>query len=50
MGTVWRARDRLLHRIVAVKEVRPADPDPRTTGYVLASPQGKVLKVVPADG
>ncbi|MER6126317.1 serine/threonine-protein kinase [Streptomyces sp. NPDC001795] len=27
MGTVWRARDLLLHRNVAVKEVRPADPD-----------------------
>lgn len=27
MGTVWRARDLLLHRAVAVKEVRPADPD-----------------------
>ncbi|MEW2400755.1 serine/threonine-protein kinase [Streptomyces sp. NPDC046862] len=27
MGTVWRARDLLLHRHVAVKEVRPADPD-----------------------
>ncbi|MPY59105.1 serine/threonine-protein kinase [Streptomyces spongiae] len=27
MGTVWRARDLLLHRYVAVKEVRPADPD-----------------------
>ncbi|MGW3291798.1 serine/threonine-protein kinase [Streptomyces sp. NPDC001002] len=27
MGTVWRARDLLLHRSVAVKEVRPADPD-----------------------
>ncbi|MFJ2901675.1 hypothetical protein [Streptomyces sp. NPDC087212] len=26
MGTVWRARDLLLHRGVAVKEVRPADP------------------------
>ncbi|MFJ2512919.1 serine/threonine-protein kinase [Streptomyces sp. MAA16] len=26
MGTVWRARDLLLHRSVAVKEVRPADP------------------------
>ncbi|WP_345670104.1 serine/threonine-protein kinase [Streptomyces phyllanthi] len=27
MGTVWRARDLLLHRSVAVKEVRPTDPD-----------------------
>ena len=27
MGTVWRAQDLLLHRDVAVKEVRPADPD-----------------------
>ncbi|MFF4504531.1 serine/threonine-protein kinase [Streptomyces sp. NPDC001401] len=27
MGTVWRARDLLLHRSVAVKEVRPAGPD-----------------------
>ncbi len=26
MGTVWRASDLLLHRSVAVKEVRPADP------------------------
>ena len=27
MGTVWRARDLLLHRSVAVKEVRPPDLD-----------------------
>ncbi|MFD4555469.1 serine/threonine-protein kinase [Streptomyces sp. NPDC058469] len=27
MGTVWRARDLLLHRHVAVKEVRPPDVD-----------------------
>ncbi|MGW1895127.1 protein kinase domain-containing protein [Streptomyces sp. NPDC002004] len=27
MGTVWRASDLLLHRNVAVKEVRPSDPD-----------------------
>ncbi|MHC3472879.1 serine/threonine-protein kinase [Streptomyces sp. 7R007] len=27
MGTVWRARDLMLHRQVAVKEVRPPDPD-----------------------
>ncbi|MGW7049723.1 protein kinase domain-containing protein [Streptomyces avermitilis] len=27
MGTVWRARDLLLHRSVAVKEVRPPDVD-----------------------
>ncbi|MFJ6894274.1 serine/threonine-protein kinase [Streptomyces hokutonensis] len=27
MGTVWRARDLLLHRYVAVKEVRPPDLD-----------------------
>jgi len=27
MGTVWRARDLLLHRNVAVKEVRPPDVD-----------------------
>ncbi|WP_416979726.1 protein kinase domain-containing protein [Streptomyces sp. T028] len=26
MGTVWRARDTALHRDVAIKEVRPADP------------------------
>ncbi|MFD3440394.1 serine/threonine-protein kinase [Streptomyces sp. NPDC058685] len=26
MGTVWRARDIVLHREVALKEVRPADP------------------------
>ncbi|WP_367323377.1 protein kinase [Streptomyces sp. HUAS ZL42] len=26
MGTVWRARDTVLHRDVALKEVRPADP------------------------
>lgn len=26
MGTVWRARDIMLHREVALKEVRPADP------------------------
>ncbi|MFJ8108815.1 protein kinase [Streptomyces sp. NPDC096132] len=26
MGTVWRARDTALHRDVALKEVRPADP------------------------
>ncbi|MFI8321589.1 bifunctional serine/threonine-protein kinase/glutamate ABC transporter substrate-binding protein [Streptomyces sp. NPDC085529] len=26
MGLVWRARDRVLHREVAVKEVRPSDP------------------------
>ncbi|MCX5232118.1 serine/threonine-protein kinase [Streptomyces sp. NBC_00233] len=26
MGTVWRARDLVLHRDVAVKEVRPPDP------------------------
>ncbi len=27
MGTVWRAQDLLLHRYVAVKEVRPPDID-----------------------
>ncbi|WP_218000621.1 serine/threonine-protein kinase [Nocardia higoensis] len=27
MGTVWRAYDLVLHREVALKEVRPADPD-----------------------
>ncbi|MFF7749020.1 serine/threonine-protein kinase [Streptomyces sp. NPDC007971] len=27
MGTVWRARDLVLQRSVAVKEVRPSDPD-----------------------
>ncbi|MGV9245899.1 protein kinase domain-containing protein [Streptomyces sp. NPDC003710] len=27
MGMVWRARDLVLHRNVAVKEVRPPDPD-----------------------
>ncbi|KAB1140164.1 protein kinase [Streptomyces luteolifulvus] len=27
MGTVWRARDLLLHRSVAIKEVRPPDVD-----------------------
>ncbi|MFJ6419487.1 bifunctional serine/threonine-protein kinase/glutamate ABC transporter substrate-binding protein [Streptomyces hydrogenans] len=27
MGLVWRARDLVLHRDVAVKEVRPSDPD-----------------------
>ncbi|MET7480696.1 serine/threonine-protein kinase [Streptomyces sp. NPDC005648] len=27
MGTVWRARDLVLHRFVAVKEVRPPDRD-----------------------
>ncbi|MFF2205064.1 protein kinase [Streptomyces sp. NPDC058145] len=27
MGMVWRARDLVLHRSVAVKEVRPPDPD-----------------------
>ncbi|MEU7583444.1 serine/threonine-protein kinase [Streptomyces sp. NPDC041068] len=28
MGTVWRARDTVLHREVALKEVRSAGPDP----------------------
>lgn len=27
MGTVWRARDTVLHREVAIKEVRPAGPE-----------------------
>jgi serine/threonine protein kinase len=27
MGTVWRARDLVLHRLVAIKEVRPPDRD-----------------------
>ncbi|MFC8129234.1 serine/threonine-protein kinase [Streptomyces sp. NPDC057302] len=37
MGTVWRARDTVLHREVAVKEVRPAERD-------LTGEQSRVLR------
>ncbi|MGW7083123.1 protein kinase domain-containing protein [Streptomyces sp. NPDC054871] len=37
MGTVWRARDTVLHREVAVKEVRPA-------GHELTDEQSRVLR------
>ncbi|MEV8019528.1 serine/threonine-protein kinase [Streptomyces sp. NPDC086554] len=37
MGTVWRARDTVLHREVAVKEVRPAGPE-------LTAEQSRVLR------
>ncbi|MEV0114729.1 protein kinase [Streptomyces sp. NPDC050844] len=37
MGTVWRARDTVLHREVAIKEVRPAGPE-------LTAEQSRVLR------
>ncbi|MFE6160684.1 serine/threonine-protein kinase [Streptomyces sp. NPDC056486] len=37
MGTVWRARDTVLHREVAIKEVRPA-------GHELTDEQSRVLR------
>ncbi|MEV0437427.1 serine/threonine-protein kinase [Streptomyces spectabilis] len=42
MGTVWRARDTVLHREVALKEVRPPDPEP--TGEASAVLRERVLR------
>ncbi|WP_197287555.1 serine/threonine-protein kinase [Streptomyces apocyni] len=42
MGTVWRARDTVLHREVALKEVRP--PDPALTADVRAGLGERVLR------
>ncbi|MFD9906447.1 protein kinase [Streptomyces sp. NPDC059063] len=42
MGTVWRARDTVLHREVALKEVRP--PGPGATGESAAVLRERVLR------
>ncbi|WP_030683790.1 serine/threonine-protein kinase [Streptomyces sp. NRRL B-1347] len=42
MGTVWRARDTVLHREVALKEVRPPGPEP--TGEASAVLRERVLR------
>ncbi|MFJ8471325.1 hypothetical protein [Kitasatospora sp. NPDC094011] len=44
MGLVWRARDTVLQREVALKEVRAPDP---VSGYLRADANGTVTRTCP---